>query len=94
LAQVDFGSVGLIYDTFSGKEVKAYVFVMVLGFYRDAYFEIVTNQNIQIWCNCHVHAFEHLGGVPRLIIPDNLKSAIIKAAFCDPLPNRSFALMT
>ncbi|NQT58630.1 MAG: IS21 family transposase [Bacteroidetes bacterium] len=91
LAQVDFGSVGLIYDTYSGKEVKAYVFVMVLGFSRDAYFEIVTNQNIQTWCNCHVHAFEHFGGVPRLIIPDNLKSAIIKAAFCDPLPNRSYA---
>ena len=27
----------------------------------------------------------------KVIIPDNLKSAIIKAAYCDPLPNRSFA---
>lgn len=91
LAQVDFGSIGKIYDELSEKEIKAYVFVMVLGYSRDAYYEIVRSQNIQTWCECHVHAFEHFGGVVKIIIPDNLKSAIIKAAYCDPLPNRSFA---
>jgi len=65
---------------------------MVLGFSRDAYYEIVRSQDIQNWCLCHIHAFEHFGGVPRIVIPDNLKSAIIKAAYCDPLPNRSYAV--
>jgi len=91
IAQVDFGSIGKIYDPHRGQEVKAYVFVMVLAFCRDAYYEIVTDQNIATWCRCHVHAFEYFGGIPKVIIPDNLKSAIIKAAYCDPLPNRSYA---
>ncbi len=91
VAQVDFGSIGKIYDELLRVEVKAYIFVMVLGFSRDAYYEIVRSQDIRTWCNCHIHAFEHFGGVPKIIIPDNLKSAIIKAAYCDPIPNRSYA---
>lgn len=91
IAQVDFGYAGRIYDEISGKVIKAYVFVMVLGFSRDAYYEIVRNQDIRTWCLCHIHAFEHFGSVPRIIVPDNLKSAIIKAAYCDPLPNRSYS---
>ncbi len=82
IVQVDFGYVGRIYDPHSGNEVKAYVFVMVMGFSRDAYYEIVKSQDIRTWCRCHVHAFEHFGGVPHIIVPDNLKSAIIKAPIC------------
>jgi hypothetical protein len=91
IAQVDFGYAGIIYDELTGKESKAWIFVIVLGFSRDAYYEIVRNQNIQTWCNCHIHAFEHFGGVPKIIIPDNLKSGIIKASFLDPIANKSYA---
>lgn len=91
IAQVDFGYAGMIYDELTGKESKAWIFVMVLGFSRDAYYEIVRNQNIQTWCNCHIHAFEHFVGVPKIIIPDNLKSGIIKASFLDPIANKSYA---
>jgi transposase len=91
IAQVDFGSIGKIYDELTQTMVKAYVFVMVLGYSRDAYYEIVKSQDINTWCSCHVHAFEHFGGVPHIIIPDNLKSAIIKAAYMDPIANRSYA---
>jgi transposase len=90
-AQVDFGYMGHIYDREMNELVKAWVFVMVLCYSRDAYYEIVKNQNIKTWCKCHIHAFEYFGGVPEIIIPDNLKSAIIKAAFMDPLANRSYA---
>lgn len=90
-AQVDFGYMGHIYDKEKGMLVKAWVFVMVLCYSRDAYYEIVKNQNINTWCQCHINAFECFGGVPEIIIPDNLKSAIIKAAFMDPLVNRSYA---
>jgi len=91
IAQVDFGYCGLIYDEESKQKVKAYVFVMVLGYSRDAYYEIVKSQDVVTWCACHVHAFEYFGGVPNVIIPDNLKSAIIKASFTDPCANRSYA---
>lgn len=91
IAQVDFGHIGRIYDDDKGEHVKAYVFVMVLGYSRDAYREIVKSQDVTTWCNCHIHAFEYFGGVPEVIIPDNLKSAIIKASFMDPVANRSYA---
>jgi len=90
-AQVDFGSIGTLYDPDTKTQVKAYVFVMVLCYSWDAYYEIVKSQNIETWCNCHVHAFEHFGSVPLIIIPDNLKSAIIKASFLEPVANRSYA---
>ena len=91
IAQVDFGYVGNIYDRNKGEKVKAYVFVLILSYSRDAYYEIVTSQDIRTWCSCHIHAFEHFTGVPEIIIPDNLKSAIIKASYCDPLANRSYS---
>lgn len=90
-AQVDFGSIGKLYDEDTGEFVKAYVFVMVLCYSRESYHEIVRSQDIKTWCNCHIHAFEYFGGVPEVIIPDNLKSAIIKASFLDPIANRSYA---
>ena len=89
-AQVDFGYIGLIYDKETGKEVKAWVFVMVLCYSRHAYYEIVKNQDVKTWCRCHIHAFEFFGGVPGVIIPDNLKSGILKASFTNPLINRSY----
>jgi transposase len=89
-AQVDFGYIGRIYDPASGKKVKAWVFVLVLCFSRHAYYEIVKNQDVQTWCACHIHAFEYFLGVPSVIIPDNLKSGILKASFTDPLINRSY----
>ena len=81
IAQVDFGTAGMIYDEESGICVKAYVFVMVLGFSRDAYYEIVKRQDIRTWCSCHIHVFEHFGGVPRIIIPDYVSRHIIWIMF-------------
>jgi transposase len=90
-AQVDFGYMGLIFDPVTGKEEKAWVFVMVLCYSRHAYYEIVRNQDVETWCFCHIHAFEFFGGVPCIIIPDNLKSGILKASFTDPVINKSYA---
>ena len=91
IAQVDFGYVGMMYDEEKKDYIKAYVFVMVLAFSRDAYYEIVKSQDIKTWCCCHIRAFEYFNGVPAIIIPDNLKSAIIKASFTDPAANRSYS---
>ena len=91
IAQVDFGNIGKIFDEGTNQFVKAYVFVMVLGYSRDAYYEIVRHQDVTTWCDCHIHAFEYFGGVPEIIIPDNLKSAITKASFFDPVVNKSYS---
>ena len=93
VAQVDFGSVGKLWDPETGRMRQAYVFVMVLGFSRHMVARIVFDQKVETWLRLHVEAFEELGAVPRVLVPDNLKSAVIRAAFgvtATPVLNRSY----
>jgi transposase len=81
IAQVDFGYVGKLRDAASGMLRKAWVFVMVLAFSRRVVARVVFDQKIETWLRMHIEAFAELGGVPRTIVPDNLKAAVIRAAF-------------
>ena len=81
VAQVDFGYVGMLYDPDTGVMRKSWVFVMVLGFSRKMYARIVFDQTVPTWLQLHVLAFQALGGVPKVVVPDNLKAAVIRAAF-------------
>jgi transposase len=81
IAQVDFGFVGKLYDPNEGVLRKAYVFVLVLGFSRRMFVRIVFDQKVETWLRLHVEAFEELGGVPAVMVPDNLKAAVVQAAF-------------
>ena len=45
------------------------------------------------WIGAHVRMLRFLGGVPRLLVPDNLKSGVNRASFYDPEINRSYARM-
>ena len=93
VAQVDFGSIGKRWDPQTGRMRDAYVFVLVLGYSRHMFVRIVFDQKVQTWLRLHVEAFTELGAVPRVIVPDNLKAAVIRAAFGvaeDPVLNRSY----
>jgi len=89
-AQVDFGSAGRLLDPRTGQERKAWVFVLVLSWSRHLYAEFVFDQRAETWLQCHRHAFEAFGGVPARIVPDNLKAAILKASFLEPVAQRSY----
>jgi hypothetical protein len=93
IAQVDFGSIGKLWDPDTGRMREAYVFVLVLGYSRHMVVRIVFDQKIETWLRLHVEAFEELGSVPRVMVPDNLKAAVVRAAFGvaeDPMLNRSY----
>jgi transposase len=93
VAQVDFGYVGHLFDPGSGKVRKAFAFVMVLGFSRLMYADIVFDQRADTWLSLHVDAFEYFGGVPQTIVPDNLKAAVVRCYFGHkdkPELNRSY----
>ncbi len=93
VAQVDFGYVGKVLDPKTGKVRKAWVFLMVLGFSRHMFARVVFDQKAETWLRLHVQAFEALGGVVAVVVPDNLKSAVIRAAFGKtekPELNRSY----
>ncbi len=88
--EVDFGYLGLVYDPFQCRNRKAWVFSGRLRKSRKAYRETVYDQKSGTFFKCHIRAFHHFGGVPKKIVPDNLKSAVVKAAFYDPIINRSY----
>ena len=79
-----------IIDPLTGEIREAEIFVAVLGASNLTYAEATWTQQLVDWCGSHVRLFGMLGGVPRLIVPDNLKSAIHKASFYDPETNRTY----
>lgn len=81
VAQVDFGEIGRLWDPTVGQLRRAWVFVMVLGYSRRLVARIVFDQKIETWLRLHVEAFAELGGVPAVLVPDNLKAAVVRAAF-------------
>jgi len=89
-AQVDFGYAGYLLDPHSGQKRKAWAFVMLLSWSRHQYVEFVWDQSIATWLLCHQHAFEYFGGMPKRVVLDNLKTAIIKACFDDPGVQQSY----
>ena len=93
VAQVDFGYSGLRFDDEQKILRKSWVFVMVLGFSRHMFCKIVFDQKIETWIALHIEAFAFFGAVPRILVPDNLKSAVIRAAFGidqDAVLNRTY----
>jgi len=89
-AQVDFGFAGLTKDPVTGRVRKTWVFVMVLSWSRHLYAELVYDQTVATWLQCHINAFSWFGGVPKRIVLDNLKAAILKACREDPEVQRSY----
>ncbi|MBC8428724.1 MAG: IS21 family transposase [FCB group bacterium] len=88
MAQVDFGTVT---GNFEGNNRKPlYVLVMTLCYSRHMYVEFVEDQKVATFIRCHVNAFNFFGGVPGMIVPDNLKAAVIEASFTDPVLSEAY----
>jgi len=92
-AQVDFGSVGSLYDPVRGCLRTAYVFVATLCFSRHQYAELVFDQKIPTWIGLHRRAFESWGGVPRRLVPDNLKAAVLRILVDGPVLGEAYRRM-
>lgn len=89
-AQADFGYAGLLWDPQTQKSRRAWAFVMTLSWSRHQYVEFVFDQTLPTWLLLHRHAFEWFGGVPERIVIDNLKAAIVKACFDDPVVQQAY----
>lgn len=88
--QVDFGSVGQLFDPVSGRPRPAYAFVATLSYSRHQYAELVFDQKVATWLGLHQRAFESFGGVPRRVVPDNLKAAVMKILVHDPVLGEAY----
>lgn len=88
--QVDFGAVGQLYDPVTQRQRKAYVFVATLCYSRHQYAELVFDQKVATWIGVHQRAFAFFEGVPRRVIPDNLKVAVSEALVHDPILGEAY----
>jgi len=86
-------TVPVIIDRLTGKIRPAQIFVAVLGASNFTYAEASWTQALGDWIGAHTRAFEAIGGVPNLLVPDNTKVAVIKACLYEPQVNRTYAEM-
>jgi transposase len=91
---VDYAGTTLdVVDADTGEVRKAQLFVAALGASSYTYAEATWTQTLPDWIGAHTRAFTFFGGVPAMIVSDNLKSGITKACFHEPQINRAYAEM-
>lgn len=74
----------------TGEVRQAHIFVATLGASNYTYVEACENQRQESWLMAHVRAFEFFGGVPQLLVPDNLKAAVSRADRYEPVLNENY----
>lgn len=82
-----------VIESITGAVRQAEIFVAVLGASNYAYAEATWTQSLPDWISSHTRAFEFFGGVPELVVPDNIKSGITKACRYEPDLNPSYQEM-
>jgi transposase len=90
-AQIDYGHLGWWVDPAVGRRRKVWAFVMVLCCSRHMFVRPVLRMDQRAWTEAHVEAFAFFGGVPRRLVPDNLRTGVDKPDLYDPKINRSYA---
>ena len=74
----------------TGEIRQSQIFIATLGASSYTFAEATWNQDLSDWLGSHRRAFEFIGGVPEIVIPDNLKSAVTKPCRYDPDLNPSY----
>ena len=68
-----------VYDVTSCSDIPAYIFVAVLPCSLYGYAEAFPDMKSNHWIEAHIHAYSFFGGVTRILVPDNLKTGVIKS---------------
>lgn len=92
--QVDWAGSTMAYtDAATGSVKQAYIFVAVLPASSYPFVYAYEDMKKPSWIDAHVRAYEYYGGVPRVTIPDNTKTAVDRPDLVDPYLNTSYAEM-
>jgi len=88
---VDFsGKKPKVVDPQSGEAREVELFVAVMGASNFTYVEAVETQRVPDWIAAHARALSYLGGVPRTVVPDQLRSAVSKPHRYEPKLQRTY----
>ncbi len=80
----------IVINANTGETVDVQIFVMALGASGRVFVEATYTQALPDWTASHAHAFEFYGGVPEILVPDNLKSGVNKSHRYDPDNNPTY----
>ena len=87
---VDWAGATIAIHHADGNITQAPLFVSALGASSYTYAEAAPNQQMEHWLKVQIHALEFYGGSPRLIVPDNTKTGVIKACRYEPDLNPTY----
>lgn len=94
LMEVDWaGTTAKITDNITGNDINAYIFVAVLPYSGYGYVEAFWDMTQSSWIAGHANAYEYFGGVARILVPDNLKTGVIKHTKSEIILNRTYQEM-
>ncbi len=79
-----------VVDIETGELLTAHFFVATLGDSYYPYVEAFSDEKSDKWLTAHVNALHYYGGLPRVIIPDNTKTAVKKPSYYDPAINTAY----
>lgn len=79
LIEVDWaGTTGFIIDQDNGDKIPVYIFVATLPCSQLSYAEATLKMDLNAWIGAHNRAFTYFGGVPQVVVPDNLKTSVTR----------------
>ena len=88
---VDFSGLTVPWlDENTGEIFEAQIFVAALGASNYTFAKACPDQTLDSWINCHVSAFKFFRGVPKIIVPDNLRAGVSRACRYDPDTNPTY----
>jgi len=79
-----------VVDSKTGEVMTAHFFVAILGYSLYPYVEAFPNELEISWITANVNALHYYGGVPRMIIPDNCKTAVKTPKYYEPIINSAY----
>lgn len=77
-------------DPETGEARAAHFFVGALGSSGYPYVEAFPDESQSSWIGAHVRMFQYYGGVPRILVPDNCKTAVKSPRYYDPEVNQAY----
>lgn len=90
-AFVDYaGPTMAVHNLQTGEVRKAQIFVGILGASNYTYAEAHWSQKLPHWIAAHTRMFEFFGGAPKIVVCDNLKSAVTKASRTEPIVHPAY----
>ncbi len=82
-----------VVNTETGELEPVELFVATLGASSFTYAEATRTQTSKDFIASHVRALEFFGGVPTVLVPDQLKSGVVSACRYEPIAQRTYEEM-